>query len=207
MSKNTSPWKVADFESVNKTIGVFPSSTTRCPSWSRGWDLCACVVCVHTCVCIFVVMQIHVCVCLSVCVWLHVSFYVRVSLVCPYGTCVPLCITNSNPQQTGTKILALRAVWLTLFMPRHCELSPQPYRLCAVTVKFFQKHAPCHAMLCCGLPSPCHCYIWLSACHCQVCTIPLTHKDDSSYNNFCETLQVVCKMTNCYVASWENNNN
>lgn len=140
--------------SANKATGVFSSSATRCPCCSRGWDLCAgaviCNVCVSPCmyICAHADTYVCVCVCVSMCVTACKFLWECESLYLCVWACVPLCITNCNPQQTGTKILALWAVWLKLFMLCHCELSSQPYRLCAVTVKRSQKHAPCRAMLC-----------------------------------------------------------
>ncbi len=104
--------------------------------------------------------------------------------------CVPLCITNCNPQQTGTKISALWAVWLKLFMLCHCELSPQSYRLCAVTVKCSQKHAPCRAMLC-VVACPLHVTVASYFLHVTVkAALCLSHakRPTQCYDHFCEKM-------------------
>lgn len=85
------------------------------------------------CACTFAPMQI--CVYPKVSVWPLFNF----NFVC-LSRGVLLCrMHNCNPQQTGTKISALWAVWLKVFMICHCEPSPKPYNL------FCNK---CHAVLC-----------------------------------------------------------
>lgn len=150
---------------------------------------------VHPCVC-----KLCMCVCVSVFAWLPVSFCVCVILQARG----PLCITNCcNPQQTGTKISTLWAVWLKLFMPRHCEPSPPPP--CS-NRKVRQKHTALvmQCYTCCGVPSACHCFFYLTLWM-SLFTRHIQHEWLSATIKSAKTGQVVILMTTCCVTKRENN--
>lgn len=138
----------------------------------------AAVVCLYLC-------TISLCV-RTVWAWLLGSFVAYKWILVSVLAC-PFCISNCKPQQTGTKILALWAVWLKLFMPCHCELSPP---LCS-NRKVLPKNTP-YFVVCFRMSLHLNLFISLSSQR-----LPLARTEDY--------LMLRSLMTNNYVNSWENN--
>lgn len=114
----------------------------------------------YLCVCACTFSPMQICVYPKVSVWPLFNF----NFVC-LSRGVLLCrMYNCNSQQTGTKISALWAVWLKVFMLCHCEPSPKPYNLfCNNLTVTVPKTRP-SVMLCYVLWLALACHSDLSVC-------------------------------------------